>query len=75
MVAKPFWRQGLGAEIARALVKYGFDQLSLGSLIALIDPEHVASIRTAARAGLTFDFETLIDGMPTLVYRVCRPDY
>lgn len=72
MVAKPYWRQGLGSEVARALVKYGFDHLQLDSLIALIDPEHEASTRTALSAGMAFDFETLVDGLPTVVYRVDR---
>jgi [ribosomal protein S5]-alanine N-acetyltransferase len=73
MIAKPFWRQGLGSEVARALVRYGFETLHLGSLIALIDPEHEASIRTASRAGMELDFETEMDGLPTVVYRVHNP--
>lgn len=73
MIAKPFWRQGLGSEVARALVSYGFDRLGLVSLIALVDPEHEASIRTALSAGLEFDFETVVDSLPTAVYRVRRP--
>jgi [ribosomal protein S5]-alanine N-acetyltransferase len=73
MIAKSFWRQGYGSEVARALVDYGFDFLKLDSLIALIDPAHEASLRTARSAGMQFDFETEMDGLPTLVYRVSRP--
>jgi ribosomal-protein-alanine N-acetyltransferase len=29
LIAKPYWRQGLGAEAARALVRYGFETLGL----------------------------------------------
>ncbi len=47
LIAKPWQRQGLGAEAARALVRYGFETLGLKRLIALIDPENEASIRTA----------------------------
>lgn len=72
MLAKPLWRQGFGSEVARGLVKYGFDQLNLESLIALITPEHEASIRTAMSAGLEFDFETVVQNLPTVVYRVRR---
>jgi ribosomal-protein-alanine N-acetyltransferase len=72
MISKPFWRQGLGSEVARALVAYGFDSLKLDSLIALIDPEHEASLRTARSAGMEFDFETEMDGLPTVVYRISR---
>jgi [ribosomal protein S5]-alanine N-acetyltransferase len=73
MIAKPFWRQGLGAEAAMALVEYGFDNLGLQSLIALIDPDHEASLKTAIRAGLKFDFQTTMDGLPTVVYRIKNP--
>ena len=38
LIAKPWQRQGLGAEAARALVRYGFETLGLKRLIALIDP-------------------------------------
>ncbi len=72
MIAKRYWRQGLGSEAALGLVRYGFDVLNLDSLIALTDPAHEASIRTARRAGLTFDFETMMEGLPTHVYRIDR---
>jgi RimJ/RimL family protein N-acetyltransferase len=42
MIAKPYQRQGIGAEAARALVRYGFEMLGLKRLIALIDPAHEA---------------------------------
>ncbi len=67
MIAKPYWRQGLGSEVARALVRYGFDHLQVESLIALIDPDHEASIRTARSAGMELDFETEMEGLPTAV--------
>jgi [ribosomal protein S5]-alanine N-acetyltransferase len=54
LIAKPWQRQGLGAEAARALVRYGFETLGLKRLIALVDPAHEASIRTAEKAGLQF---------------------
>src|SRR5687767_8951567 len=54
LIAKPLQRQGLGAEAARALVRHGFEALGLKRLIALIDPEHEASIKTANKARLRF---------------------
>jgi [ribosomal protein S5]-alanine N-acetyltransferase len=70
LIAKPFWGQGLGAEAARALVRYGFDALGLTRLIALIDPAHEASIRTAMRAGLAFERMVEIDGVRSALYSV-----
>lgn len=68
LIAKPWQRQGLGAEAARALVRYGFETLGLKRLIALIDPEHKASIRTAEKAGLRFWKEWMMDGIRSAVY-------
>jgi [ribosomal protein S5]-alanine N-acetyltransferase len=74
LIAKPFWRQGLGAEAARALVHQGFDTLGLTRLIALIDPAHTASIRTAMRAGLSFERVVEIEGVRSALYSIVRSE-
>lgn len=73
MLDRRFWGQGLGAEVARALVRHGFETLGLARLVALILPANTASIRTAAAAGLAFEKIGLIDGEPVPVYAVKRP--
>jgi len=72
MVAKPWWRQGYGSEVARALVRHAFGTLGLPRVIALIDPEHEASIRTAQSAGLAFDRMVEMDGVRSAVYAAGR---
>lgn len=73
LIAKPWQRQGLGAEAARALVRYGFETLGLKRLIALIEPAHMASIRTAESAGLRFEKEVVMEGVRSVVYVIaCR---
>lgn len=70
LIAKPWQRQGLGAEAAQALVRYGFETLGLKRLIALIDPEHEASIRTAESVGLRFWKDAEVEGVTSPVYAV-----
>jgi [ribosomal protein S5]-alanine N-acetyltransferase len=70
LIAKPWQRQGLGAEAARALVRHGFQILGLKRLIALIDPAHAASIRTAESAGLRFWKEVEMEGVRSVSYAV-----
>lgn len=70
MIAKEHWGQGFGSEAASAIVQYGFEQLGLSRIIALIDPEHEASIRTAERAGLRFEKEIFFDGVVSSVYAI-----
>lgn len=72
LIAKPHQRQGLGAEAAQALVRHGFETLGLKRVIALIDPEHEASIRTAMKAGLLFEKEIEMDGVRSAVYARTR---
>jgi ribosomal-protein-alanine N-acetyltransferase len=68
MIDKRFWRQGLGGEAARGLVKYAFESLSLPRVIALMDQEHEATIRTAISAGLTYVKTIVMDGVSSVVY-------
>ena len=55
LLSKAYWRQGLGTEAARAILKYGFEQLHLSRLICLIDPDNQASIKVAQNMGMTLE--------------------
>ncbi len=72
LVDRSFWRRGYGGEIARALVRHGFETLGLHRLIALIHPNNTASIRTAERAGLRLERQTTVEGSPCLIYSISR---
>lgn len=72
LLDKRYWRQGLGAEAAQALVRYGFEQLLLPRLIALIDPANEASIRTAEGAGLRFEREIELEDMRCSLYAISK---
>jgi ribosomal-protein-alanine N-acetyltransferase len=72
LIAKPFWRLALGAEAAEALIRHGFETLGLTRLIALIDPAHEASIRTAMSAGLRFEKDVRIEGVRSALHSVER---
>jgi len=72
LIAKPWQRQGLGAEAARALVRYGFETLGVKRLIALIDPKHEASIKTAEKAGSRLEKEVEIEGVRSMVYALAQ---
>jgi len=57
--AKDKWGQGYATEAGRAICDYAFDRLRFKRLIALIDPDNVASARVAEKAGMTFWKETV----------------
>ena len=72
MIAKEYWRQGLGSEAARALVRYGFEVLGLNRLVALTDRDHEATQRTAISAGLGFERQVVMDGVVSDLYSISR---
>lgn len=65
-----YWRQGLGVEAARGLVRHGFEALNLRRLISLIVPDNLASQRTAEKAGMAFEREIVLDDVRCLVYAI-----
>jgi len=54
-LSENYWGQGLGTEVAQAIVQYGFETLRLSRLICLIDPENQASIKVATKLGMDFE--------------------
>lgn len=60
--ARSAWGKGYATEIGRALKDYAFGELGLERLIALIEPENVASERVARKVGMRFDREVIRPG-------------
>jgi len=73
MIDKDHWRKGLGSEAAQAIVKYGFEKLNIPKIIALMDADHEATLRTASAAGLTYEKTIFMDGMESVVYSIKNP--
>ncbi len=55
LIDKKYWGQGLGTEAARAVLKYGFEQLHLSRLISMVYPENHASAKVATNIGMTLE--------------------
>ncbi|MEN5031517.1 GNAT family N-acetyltransferase [Pseudomonas sp. Ps21-P2] len=50
-LATGFWGRGLGTEAARGALAYGFEQLGLSSLIAIVQPTNFASVNVIKKLG------------------------
>ena len=70
LLAKDYWRQGLGTEAAQAIVDYGFEGLHLTRLICLFDPSNQASARVARNIGMTFERDVELDGELVPLYSI-----
>ena len=71
-LARAYWGRGYATEAARAVLDYAFRVLGLARLIALIDPDNVASIRVAEKLGMTHEADALLPGYthPDRVYAI-----
>lgn len=54
-LAKEYWRMGLASEAARACLRYGFEELKLGRIYALAEPENTGSHRVMERIRMSYD--------------------
>lgn len=69
-LARCFWSKGLASEAARAVLKHVFDEGLFNSVVVIIEPEHVASLRVAEKAGFA-SYKTLeFHGRPVRLYRL-----
>ncbi len=76
-LVRPFWGRGFATEAVLAVRDYSFNVLGLPRLIALIDPQNVASIRVAQKAGMQYEREIMLEGYthPDHVYAIANPVY
>src|ERR1019366_7654615 len=49
-----YWHQGLATESAAPAIQYGFETLHLETIIGLVEPANVASVRVLEKLGLKF---------------------
>lgn len=51
-IDSPHWGKGYATEVARALLRYGFEDLHLPRIVAFAEERNVASLRVLEKAGL-----------------------
>jgi RimJ/RimL family protein N-acetyltransferase len=49
--------QGLGSELSRGVIKYGFEKLQLSRIISLIEADNMLSRHVVEKAGMQFEKE------------------
>jgi len=75
LLESSYWGKGLGTEAATAGVRYGFKELGLDQIVAIVHPENIASQRVAQKAGLVFTNESVYFGMDCFRYALSKPDF
>ena len=67
---KKYWGRGYATEAARACLDYGFDQLNLSEIIAMVLPANIASIRVLEKLGFTYSEDRFEEGMQMQVFNL-----
>ena len=67
--------QGFATEAARAYMAWGFRNLDVPYLTAMIRPDNARSIAVAARLGMAELRTDLLSGRPVVVHAVSRRDF
>lgn len=52
------WGQGIGVEVAQAVIKYGLSEVALRSIFAAVLPENIASEKILIKLGFLFEEQT-----------------
>ncbi|MDT8895844.1 GNAT family N-acetyltransferase [Halomonas sp. I1] len=74
-LARRFWHRGLAPEAARTVMAHGFDVLRLETVVAVIEPANLASIRVAEKIGFRAFVTSRFHGREVRLYRLCRTQW
>ncbi|MCD5991765.1 GNAT family N-acetyltransferase [Pseudomonas sp. CDFA 553] len=74
-LAPQFWGRGLATEIVRATLGYGFEHLGLRSIIAIVQPANVASVRVIQKVGFNAFVYSQYHRLGVKIYRLNRDEW
>ena len=75
LLGQSYWRHGLATEMARACLKFGFEELAFERVIAMARTQNVRSHRVMERSGMRFERADNSCGMDVVCYGLSRDAY
>ena len=75
LLDKAFWGRGLATELARACLKWGFEELTCERIVAVTRPEHTASRHVMEKIGMTYEKNTCYLDIEVVQYTISRATY
>jgi len=70
ILAQEYRGQGLGTELSRAVLQYGFEKLRLSRIISLIEPDNMRSRHVVEKVGMRLEKEGHDETGSYLVYSI-----
>ncbi|QSJ17302.1 GNAT family N-acetyltransferase [Nostoc sp. UHCC 0702] len=72
---KSYWKMGLGTEASVATLKYGFWQVKLDRIVAIAQPQNIASVRIFEKIGMKYEKDARFYNFDVVYYAVARQDW
>jgi RimJ/RimL family protein N-acetyltransferase len=73
--APAHWGKGLATELARASLRYGFEEHRFEKIVAIAKPENAASIRVMEKVGMHYEMNTSYYDIDVVQYMQAREEY
>lgn len=73
--AKPYWGKGLGTELARAALQFGFEEHGFERIVAIAKPPNIASMRVMEKVGMRFEKHARYYEIDVVQYEILRRDF
>ena len=73
--APAHWGKGLATELARASLRYGFEEHRFEKIVAIAKPENAASIRVMEKVGMHYEMNTSYYDIKVVQYTLAREEY
>lgn len=70
LLSHQVWGRGFATEAARATMRYGLKTAGLQTIIGLVHPRNIGSIRVLEKCGLTFSDRKVYWGLEMCRYRI-----
>jgi len=70
-----YWGMGFATEAARAVMRYGFEEVGLKRITASANTPNAASLRVMENSGMTYTKREIHDDRDTTYYEISREDF
>jgi len=73
--ATAHWGKGLATELARASLRFGFEERSFDRIVAIAKPKNQASIHVMEKLGMHYEMHTSYYSIEVIQYEIRREEF
>jgi len=74
-LAKAHWGKGYATELARAALRFGFEERGFDRIVAITRPQNAASIHVMDKLGLRFEKHATYYNIDVVQYAIARDEF